>query len=40
MVLGISRFKVANGLERDVAQAFQKRPRLVESVPGFLGMEV
>jgi signal transduction histidine kinase/heme-degrading monooxygenase HmoA len=40
MVLVISRFKVANGLEQDVAEAFQKRPRLVEAVPGFLGMEV
>ncbi|MEO6203689.1 MAG: antibiotic biosynthesis monooxygenase [Nitrospirales bacterium] len=40
MVLVISRFKVANGLEGDVAEAFQKRPRLVDAVPGFLGMEV
>lgn len=40
MVLVISRFKVANGLEQDVAKAFQERPRLVEAVPGFLGMEV
>ncbi|MDT3778847.1 antibiotic biosynthesis monooxygenase [Nitrospira sp. MA-1] len=40
MVLVISRFKVANGLEGDVVEAFQKRPRLVEAVPGFLGMEV
>ncbi|HBP90547.1 MAG TPA: hypothetical protein DD706_22995, partial [Nitrospiraceae bacterium] len=40
MVLVISRFKVANGLERNVVEAFQKRPRLVEAVPGFLGMEV
>ncbi|MGP0593640.1 antibiotic biosynthesis monooxygenase [Nitrospira sp. T9] len=40
MVLVISRFKVANGLEQDVAKAFQERPRLVETVPGFLGIEV
>lgn len=40
MVLVISRFKVANGLESGVTEAFQKRPRLVETVPGFLGMEV
>lgn len=40
MVLVISRFKVANGLETEVMEAFEKRPCLVESVPGFLGMEV
>lgn len=40
MVLVISRFKVANGLEAEVIEAFGKRPCLVESVPGFLGMEV
>ena len=40
MVLVISRFKVANGLESEVAEAFQHRPRLVEAFPGFLGMEV
>ncbi|GJL50140.1 MAG: hypothetical protein NPIRA01_13670 [Nitrospirales bacterium] len=40
MVLVISRFKVANGLEPEVMEAFGKRPGLVESVPGFLGMEV
>ena len=40
MVLVISRFKVANGLEQEVAKAFQERPRLVEAVPGFLGIEV
>jgi signal transduction histidine kinase/heme-degrading monooxygenase HmoA len=39
MVLAISRFRVANGLESEVREAFGRRPRLVESAPGFLGME-
>ena len=40
MILALSRFKVANGLENDVARAFLNRPRLVEQAEGFLGMEV
>lgn len=40
MILAISRFRVANGLEHAVKEAFQDRPRLVESAPGFLGLEV
>lgn len=36
----ISRFKVANGISSDVRDAFLKRPHLVDSAPGFLGMEV
>ncbi len=40
MVLVISRFKVANGMEQEVRQAFLARPRLVDDAPGFLGMEV
>lgn len=40
MILALSRFKVANGLENDVARAFINRPRLVEQAEGFLGMEV
>ena len=40
MILALSRFKVANGLEDSVAQAFLNRPRLVEHAEGFLGMEV
>ena len=39
MILGMSRFKVANGLEAKVKQAFLDRPHLVDHVPGFLGME-
>lgn len=40
MVLALSRFKVANGLEESVARAFLNRPRLVERSEGFLGLEV
>jgi heme oxygenase (mycobilin-producing) len=40
MILALSRFKVANGLEVSVAQAFVNRPRLVEDADGFLGLEV
>lgn len=40
MVLVISRFKVTNGIEQEVRQAFLARPRLVDDAPGFLGMEV
>ena len=39
MILGMSRFKVANGLDEEVKQAFLNRPHLVDHVPGFLGME-
>ena len=39
MILGMSRFKVANGLEAKVKAAFLDRPHLVDHVPGFLGME-
>ena len=39
MILGMSRFKVINGLEAKVKQAFLHRPHLVDHVPGFLGME-
>jgi len=39
MILGVSRFKVANGLETKVRDAFFDRPGFVDSVPGFLGME-
>ena len=39
MILGMSRFKVANGLEEKVKEAFLERPHLVDHVPGFLGME-
>ena len=40
MTLALSRFKVANGLEADVARAFVNRPGLVEGAEGFLGLEV
>ena len=40
MILALSRFKVANGLESSVARAFLNRPRLVEQAEGFLGIEV
>jgi signal transduction histidine kinase/heme-degrading monooxygenase HmoA len=40
MVAVISRFRVANGKERDVARAFQERPRAVEDASGFLWLEV
>ena len=40
MVVVLSRFRVANGMEGDVARAFRERPRAVESVPGFLWLEV
>ena len=40
MVVVVSRFRVANGLEPAVEQAFLQRPRLVDDDPGFLGLEV
>ncbi len=39
MLLAISRFKVANGLEEQVKQAFFHRPHLVDTAAGYLGME-
>lgn len=39
MVVVLSRFRVANGRQADVAAAFVRRPRLVDDVPGFLGLE-
>lgn len=40
MVTVISRFRVRNGLEHEVREAFLQRPRLVENASGFLGIEV
>ncbi len=40
MFLAISRFKVKNGMQQAVQQAFVNRPQQVESIPGFLDMEV
>jgi signal transduction histidine kinase len=39
VICALSRFKVANGTEAAVRQAFLDRPRLVDSMPGFLGLE-
>lgn len=39
MLLAISRFKVANGLEEEVKQSFFNRPHLVDTAAGYLGME-
>ena len=40
MVTVISRFRVRNGLEKEVREAFANRPRLVENAAGFCGIEV
>ena len=40
MIIAMSRFRVKGHREQDVRQAFLDRPRLVESRPGFLGLEV
>jgi signal transduction histidine kinase/heme-degrading monooxygenase HmoA len=40
MIAAVSRFRVANGMEADVARAFRQRPRAVEEAPGFLWLEV
>jgi heme-degrading monooxygenase HmoA len=40
MIVVLSQFRVANGMEEAVRQAFANRPHLVEGAPGFLGMEV
>ncbi|MEO8592785.1 MAG: antibiotic biosynthesis monooxygenase, partial [Candidatus Solibacter sp.] len=39
MIVAMSCFRVANGMEAKVAQAFLDRPRLVEGTRGYLGME-
>lgn len=38
--VSISRFRVRNGMEKDVAAAFRGRPHLVEQTPGFVRMDV
>jgi heme-degrading monooxygenase HmoA len=38
--VSISRFRVRNGMESDVANAFRARPHLVDDAPGFLRMDV
>lgn len=40
MVTVISRFRVRNGMEEEVRQAFLDRPRLVEKATGFCGLDV
>ena len=40
MILAVSRFRVANGMEAEVRRAFRRRPRRVDRVVGFQGMEV
>src|SRR5215212_5750192 len=38
--VSISRFRVHNGMEGDVAEAFRARPHLVDDTPGFVRMDV
>lgn len=38
--VSISRFRVRNGMEADVAEAFRSRPHAVDSTPGFIRMDV
>ena len=38
--VSISRFRVRNGMEGDVAEAFRGRPHLVDDAPGFVRMDV
>jgi diguanylate cyclase (GGDEF)-like protein len=40
MICAISRFRIANGTEAVVAEAFAHRVGLVDAQPGFLGLEV
>ncbi len=40
MIVAISRFRIANGMEESVRKSFLDRPRFVDDQPGFLGLEV
>lgn len=40
MIVALSRFTIANGMEEEVRSAFRQRPHRVDSASGFLGMEV
>lgn len=40
MFLAISRFAVANAMEKDVRDAFLRRPHYVDTAQGFIRMEV
>lgn len=38
--VSISRFRVNNGMEAEVAEAFRARPHVVDGTPGFVRMDV
>lgn len=40
MYIAMSRFTVANGMTEEVKNAFLNRPHLVDSVPGFVRLDV
>lgn len=40
MFVALSKFKVANGMDQAVRDAFLARPHYVDSAPGFVRMEV
>jgi heme-degrading monooxygenase HmoA len=40
MVVAISRFRITSGNANAVAAHYQRRSRLVEQAPGFLGLEI
>jgi heme-degrading monooxygenase HmoA len=40
MILVLSKFKVANGMTREVKQAFLNRPHQVEGAAGFIRLDV
>lgn len=40
MLVALSRFVIANDKVEEARNAFLNRPRLVDTAPGFLGMEV
>ncbi len=40
MFVALSRFEIANGMTRQVKQAFVDRPHLVEDASGFVRMDV
>ena len=40
MIVALSRFTIANGMDEEVRTAFRDRPHLVDAATGFLGMEV
>ncbi len=40
MLVALSKFTIANGMTKEVKDAFLNRPHLVDHVPGYLRMEV